>query len=851
MITSSERYGRQATQALIYSTRAMMLRELVPEGEGDYYRGLLQCAIEFMARHPEDKGIRRNLISLLSVESCGTQGLPLIAVTMLNIAQSGIAVSNDNAAIKTNDEESEELLNDDVKKSLENVLLWMGGVGGVEAGVSVAPAELLLAPPDSVVKALAWLARRAGDGPGAETDIAFMEHLVQAACAVCSHATQERDEDIRLLRNLAVQFTAAGQMQSARDYAEQILLIGQTSPFRQRLAWACFADIHHRCRHHALALVGMACALVTRVPVPKADAWHELYTVHRILRDLGLTDLARNFLPAMRRLMEELALDPVNDPRIVAAELGLDLMEAPRDQLDGLLGLLSRIARAAEAALGDKGMLYPLAALLSQAAAKVEAAGGAVPSATQSTLDSALNEVGPSLANTIRSISSEKPVANDVLTLFNSVQRAAFAADMARDYAYIEMAARRLLNARPNGSTPAEEAAFSVELLADQTVKLASDPSVMTLDMAANYAFELNDAGCDVVFLALDGDGELSVTYATKRGIRTIEQPRLEKPFRRRFGAWLVEHPHRFGIIDSAEGGNPFFLTMEQLDVRLPQAERLIVVAEPVLQQLTVNLVVMHPDDGSWEYLAGTRCAIGSVPSLTWLAAARDAPRSGRSAYRAWISAQLDADLAEGHGAAEAVPAEGVDEERDIGQAKTLDIALGRLAGSFEEFGFSVDTGRRLPRGMQDASLAVITAHGGLNSEGRYLHSIRDDDDLVEPPANLAAALEGVELVILFVCSGGRIDKNPWDNSTTSLPKQLLNRGVRAVVASRWPLNVMVTYNWLDPFLRAWEAGATVLDATKTANDFVAQRLGHAPQYALAMGVYGDVLLTRANEPNL
>lgn len=49
----------------------------------------------------------------------------------------------------------------------------------------------------------------------------------------------------------------------------------------------------------------------------------------------------------------------------------------------------------------------------------------------------------------------------------------------------------------------------------------------------------------------------------------------------------------------------------------------------------------------------------------------------------------------------------------------TLDIALRRLSGCFEDFGFVVDTGRRLPNNMNDAGLAVVTAHRGLNREGR------------------------------------------------------------------------------------------------------------------------------------
>ena len=54
-----------------------------------------------------------------------------------------------------------------------------------------------------------------------------------------------------------------------------------------------------------------------------------------------------------------------------------------------------------------------------------------------------------------------------------------------------------------------------------------------------------------------------------------------------------------------------------------------------------------------------------------------------------------------------------------------------------------------------------------------------------------------------------------------------------------------VTYRWLEPFLREWEAGATVLQATKRANEAVGRALGDDPQYSLAMTVFGDLLLTK------
>lgn len=838
-ITTSERYGRQATQVLLYSMRSMMLRELVPKEEHDYYRALFKSAFEFLARYPTDDGIRSNLTSLLSVESCGDQGVPLIALTMLDLAERGVALPPPEAMPA---ETKADLPDEEVRTSIANAIHWMGETGGGEPGVTVIPRELIVASPDDVVNALGQLAQRASGQQGEDADLAFMERLVFIACAVCPYATRERDDDIRLMRLLASQSATAGQFQRARDLAEQILLMGQTSPLRQRLAWAALADVYHRCRNHVVALVGMACALTADVAVPKADLWQEVYVIHRILRDLGLFDLSRQFLPAMKRLLGDLGFDPDTDSRIVAADLGLQLMQAHKASLDGLQELLAKIAAASESALGDRNRLFPLAVLLGQAAAKVEAAGGVVPQATQAILATALQQVGNKVTSTIKTVSAEKPAADDVLAMFNEVERAAFASDVARDYAYIGLAARRLLDAGRQGVAVASESAFAVELLSDQTVKLPSDAPVMTVDWATKYAFGLNDSGYDVVFMALDDKGELSVTHVADREVRTIDQPRHDQPFRRRFDAWLLEFPRQYGKVDIREGNNIFFLTMERLDVRLPRAERLIVVAEPVLQQLTANLVVMQPDDGGFGYLAGTQSSIGAVPSLTWLAAARAAQRFGKSGYKAWISAQLESELEDSQEPGDRNGIEALEPDR----AQTLDVTLRRLSGSFEEFGFVVDTGRRLPRDMKDAAVAVVTAHGGLSSDGRYLHSIRDDEELVEAPSALASAVAGAELVILFVCSGGRIDKNPWDNSTTSLSKQILNGGSQAVVASPWPLNVLVTYNWLDPFLRAWEEGATVLEATRRANDAVAKHFGDVPQYSLAMRVYGNVLLTRA-----
>lgn len=834
-VTTSEVYGRQATQVLLYSVRSMMLREVVSQEERDYYQNLFESAFQYLAKFPADERVRADLISLLSVEACGDQGVTLIALTMLKLVEQGISVLQEEK--NTPMERSGEPLGPEVQTSIANAIRWLGKIGGGEPGVIKIPRELLVASPDDVVRTVARMVERASGRQGEDADLKFMEQLVLIACAVCSHACERRDDDIRLLRLLAGNLAAAGQFQRARDFAEQTLLLGQTTPLRRRLAWSAYADIHHRCHNYIVALVGMACTLATDVAVPKADIWHEVYTIHRILRDLNLFDLSRQFLPAMKALLGDLGYDAEKDSRLVAAELALELMDARDASAARSQCLLSRIAKAAESALGDRNRLYPLAILLGQAVSKVQAAGGEVPPSTQTILETALQHVGKKVATTIRTVSVSRPAVQDVLAIYDEVQPAAFAADIARDYSHIGVAARRLLVAGNHDSLLAKESTFAIELLADHAVKLPSDAPEMTVDWPINYAFELNDVSCDVVFMAMDDLDELAVILVSGREVHSIVQPRHVQTFRHRLKDWLARFPREYGYVDIKHGNDIFYQTMEELDVRLPPSKQLVIVAEPALQQLTANLVVMHPDNGGWGFLAGRDFSIGAVPSLSWLSAARATPRSGKHAYKAWISAQLRSDVDEGTYFGE-----------EPIRVEPLDIALQRLSGSFEKFGFEVDIGRRLPQTMGDAGLAVVTAHGDLSSDGRFLRRISDDAKLVEAPSTLATALRGVEVIILFVCSGGRIDKNPWDNSTTSLAKQLLNGGTRAVIASPWPLNVLVTYVWLEPFMKAWEAGATVLDATKSANDAVAKHYGEVPQYSLALRAYGDVLLTRAVE---
>jgi hypothetical protein len=264
-------------------------------------------------------------------------------------------------------------------------------------------------------------------------------------------------------------------------------------------------------------------------------------------------------------------------------------------------------------------------------------------------------------------------------------------------------------------------------------------------------------------------------------------------------------------------GDGEFYESMRPFSIPLPQGNRVLVVAEPEVAQLAFNLV-LGPDGN----LIGYDTAIGLVPSLTWLEATRQRTRTSGERRVAWLS--------------------------DAGDPEELDamrVVRGMLEPHLDSHRITLDTSRNLPEGMEGAQMAIVTAHGQLARGDRYFRRIVDEGALKESPLALARALARVELVILFVCSGGRMDRHPSASTMVGLPKMLLEQGCRAVIASPWPLESLAAGPWLEGFLECWEQGATAMDACYEANKRMTARREREPQFSLAMTVYGDPLLVR------
>jgi len=142
--------------------------------------------------------------------------------------------------------------------------------------------------------------------------------------------------------------------------------------------------------------------------------------------------------------------------------------------------------------------------------------------------------------------------------------------------------------------------------------------------------------------------------------------------------------------------------------------------------------------------------------------------------------------------------------------------------------------------------MAIVAAHGGLVEDARFFRAVMDDVALAIASSALSGALADIGVVVLFVCSGGRLDKHPGASTTVGLVKRLLDEGCGTVLASPWPVDVSVPPHWLPAFLAAWSSGTCVMDACFAANQAVRARLGDDPGKYFAMSVYGNPLAQRS-----
>ncbi|WP_349984213.1 CHAT domain-containing protein [Stenotrophomonas sp. WHRI 8082] len=797
--------ARRINWILIAALRRVLLERKEVQ-EAGFYKEVFQRLRDYVATHPDDPELREYFRGLFTVETSGNWGLALLVTQTMELATRAVAAIIDPPMVKVASPQ-------EFSAFMQRADHWMGQARAIDVSSTALPdavigaddpAELL----EAMSRAVDYLVETWEPDKAANVEnMAFVGVML-------ARKVPDTLSDMNMLRLIASRRAMDGKVQRSRDLAEQILELAGSSKIRGRLAWGAYADLYQRSRHPVDALIGLSSAFAIDVPVDAPTLWWETYTLFRSVRDIGLFPFAGDLLVPLKRLQRMVADNPAGRARMQSLELGLRLMDSQRYTPAMLEQMVQDTANHYVSVAGMNEELIPALALLVQSMGLFEGVGGVIPKHVQEIKVAAMEHVTAADRAYLDAISAAHPTIEDAVLLHNRVEVARHADDAPGDLLAAELAARRILS---ESALSAEDAATAIELLADRELDPVAIERVLDVSWPSRYLHEIRPEAGAAMMMGLDIDGELTVLTSTEQGDTVARPAREAGSFVDALATWSENYPLRYGKIEREEGNNEIFVSMTPLAIPLPETAKLVVVGEPALLQIPLNLMVKG--DGFW----GQHHAIGYVPSLTWLHSTRTRPRITHARRVAWISD----------------PGEVVDNSALVAVIQRTDTA-------FQQYGFRVDTNGSLPEDLVDAQIAVIAAHGSVGTDGRFLHRVTDEKELVISPRALTQALAGTELVILFICSGGRVDRHPHSNTTIGLPKLLLMAGSRVVIASPWPITPIISGYWLETFMAEWERDETALDSTFVANAAVDMKFGYVPQYAMAMTAYGDVMLKRS-----
>jgi hypothetical protein len=461
--------------------------------------------------------------------------------------------------------------------------------------------------------------------------------------------------------------------------------------------------------------------------------------------------------------------------------------------------------------------------------------GVEVPAHVDGTLSEAEGKISEAQLTRLAPLGAMVPSGGDIANAAAAIQGARYASDVARDIQRVAILARRHL-AGHEALKDTASVILSIELLCDHSVKAAAGsaatPNLDPSDLRATLE-ALAATGLAVTLLAVDAGGHL--IRLTVDGHSPMAEREPDTIFSAEaLARWSREHPRKYGHMDDEEqksspnGTDTSRILPRDLDHEVRQtlvgigvgalpATRTVIVPDARLSGFPMNLLPVAGD------FAGLNRSIAVAPSVSWLERAALVRSRLAGPSQCWVPAA-------------STP----------GESPTLAVMAERLQPHLEQYGIPLDIHSELPNTLTGAELAIVGAHGGLRPvEGRYLRSISDEDNLVLLPQTLSAGLAGSKVVVLFVCSGGRLDVPHGEGVTVGLARRLLDEGCSAVLGCPWPMASNIPPHWLPAFLEAWELGFPVVDANLYANEAVARTLGDEAYRRHAMHLYGDPLVVK------
>ncbi|WP_437967934.1 hypothetical protein WMF04_00935 [Sorangium sp. So ce260] len=851
---TEQRKHRRALQAIISAIPATLL---------------------YLATHPEDGELRLELTNALSTERLGSLGYGALLLLLEGTEQAGFRETAEGDCADAAD--LEEFL-DFFKRYFD---LWDGRP--LVCVPEPLPLELHGCNIGSIyvaaVQFVGDFVERI-DRYTESKETLFMS--IKVAIDLAGHLRFE-SEPFKIIGLAASAMANMNLFQDARDLAESALMMmgSNRSAKQHRAAWIAFSDVYARCRNRPEAILGWLCAMqIKDVELTPLEAGQELLLYARLLRDVYAYDKAVAQIEKARAIFTRSHAATLMHHRVLHLESMVRMFRSTNEiesrtetsRVDALPELAEIVASSLVAALESEDDPHPSAVSAAQVIAMYREHYLAVPDALLKSFERALELVGPAANSRLRILASERPSQSDLLIFARELAETRYTSDLATDLWFSQVVARRALSgAVEHGDVSC--AILAVELLAIHALRpggavrsSADKLTDATLEELRGWASKrvlettVTQERVTLSHLILRIDGpegprddttlgrlskhpELLEEVVELLGRNAVDVHALALSYRDRLvrisyrlgiwhapieeqvstfsesmlHQWRMIHPYAYGAPgdDASERESISYVEKSMAGIGTTATSiggTCLYILDNHVADLPTNLLLAN---GQFAGFAGP---VASAPSLTWLHTVLRSPRERTGRRIAWFLPSSEE---------EALP--------------PLLILRSALERELESANFSVIADKDLPSSCRGADLAIVGAHGSVWSDNGLFRAISDEKNTRYLMSDFSAHLAGTAVVILLVCSGGRLDRAPLSLGATGLPYELLHRGCRAVVGSPWPLDVLVARRWALCFVEAWDAGLTVAESVHLANHDL--RLWMPDKsHSLAMHVIGNPL---------
>jgi hypothetical protein len=778
---------------------------------------LIDIAFAHIAAHPAHGYARTSIADLLDPTRMGASGLALLLFKVLERAARQVK-------LRARPPVPERQGLADIRalpRIIHDVLDWLQaeGKGVIISGRHIVPRDRLKADPDAVLAALLTSVATHAPDPADPLDATVMQHFVTVATAVAPLAA-EPDEDLSVLRGAAIRLALGGRPQLARDLAEQALILAGDRPARRRQALYSFADIYARLGMMREALLALGAAFEASDTVSWDEVWHEQNLLFRLVRDIGIPEHALRIVARLREALAALGMADSYGSRVDTFELQARDMIRRSGASDATLiePLLAAATANANAVLEAQDELLPVTMLLRQLVNDAGKAGLAIAPDTRDALDTLVERLPPAY-RAIVTAAAGVPELADVAAVAGRIEPARYSDDTSYDLRMVRTMARRLARSAVANSDP-KAFIYAVEALSVQGLAARGAEGELAVperllgaeDAPLAAATEVAKLGLPLLGMAMDQDG-LMISLIGPDGPQPPAAVPAEVFARDALDGWSRTFPYGYAVEALDDTG--FRAATQRLGLPALPERALLLAGE--LTRLPPNVLTVDGD------LAGSTRALATTPSLAWLRASIDAGRRGDGSAAAWIPIASD-----------------------LSDTATLSLLKDDVEDVLAGAGVPLHTQAYPPVALAKADLAILGAHGGLAEENRFFRSVSDDRHEPADLRQLADALRGSRVAILFVCSGGRLDLHPESGGPVGMAHRLLGYGLEAVIAPSWPIEFLAARPWLKAFLDAWKGGAPLIDACHAGNLAVAKASSYNLKRALAMTLHGNPFLTCA-----